>query len=81
MLKLRESILAKIHTKSIRPRPRWQYVLLHAGLWSTGVVTVILGSLACASMFLEFSLPERAYLRWMEMQDDNGWILALPYLW
>jgi len=32
-------------------------------------------------MILEFSLPERAYLRWMETQDNLGWLLALPYLW
>jgi hypothetical protein len=32
-------------------------------------------------MILEFSLPERAYLHWMETQDDLGWLLALPYLW
>ncbi len=30
-------------------------------------------------MFLEFSLPERAYLRWVESQE--GWFFALPYLW
>lgn len=81
MPKLRESILADIIAKNIRPRPRWQYILLHAGLWSIGVITIVLGSFACAAMILEFSLPERAYLRWMEMQESAGWILALPYLW
>lgn len=81
MPKLRESILADIQAKNIHPRPRWQYILLHVGLWSAGVVTIILGSFACALMILEFSLPERAYLRWMETQETTGWLLALPYLW
>ena|GEM_PF-1247276 len=31
-------------------------------------------------MILEFSLPERAYLHWIETQG-NGWFFALPYLW
>jgi hypothetical protein len=81
MPKLRESILANIHTKNIHPRPRWQYILLHTSLWSTGIATIILGSFACALMILEFSLPERVYLRWLETQDNFGWLLALPYLW
>lgn len=42
-------------------------------------MTLVLGSFACAFMILEFSLPERAYLQWVESQD--GWLLALPYLW
>jgi hypothetical protein len=77
---LRDSILQNIHTKNIRPRPRWQYILLHVGLYTSWIITLILGSFACALMILEFSLPERAYLHWMETQD-NGWLLALPYLW
>lgn len=80
MLKLRDSILADIQSKNIRPRPRWQYIILHAGLWITGIITIILGSFACAYMIFEFSLPQRAYLQWMEVQENN-WIEALPYLW
>lgn len=78
---LRDSILRDIHDKNIRPRARWQYVLLHAGLWCSGIVTIFLWAFACAFMMLEFSLPERAYLYWMETQDNLGWFLALPYLW
>lgn len=80
MLKLRESVLADIRSKNIRPRPRWQYILLHSSLWGISLVTILLGSVACALMILEFSLPERAYLLW-EMEEDTGWLLALPYLW
>lgn len=78
---LRDAILADIHARHIRPRARWQYVLLHAGLYTSWIITIILGSFACAFMILEFSLPERAYLHWMESQDNQGWLLALPYLW
>lgn len=81
MPKLRESILADIHHKNIRPRARWQYVMLHIGLWCSGIITLILGSFACAFTILELSLPERAYIRWMEMHENTGWLLALPYLW
>ena len=77
---LRDAILRDIHTKNIRPRARWQYILLHMGLYTSWIVTIILGSFACALMILEFSLPERAYLHWMQTQD-NDWLLALPYLW
>lgn len=77
---IRDSILADIHARNIQPRPRWQYILLHAGLWISGIITIILGSFACALAILEFSLPERAYMRWMEM-NDSPWLLALPYLW
>jgi hypothetical protein len=81
MPKLRESILADIHAKHIRPRARWQYILLHTGLYMSWIITIILWSFACAFMILEFSLPERAYLHWMESQNNLGWFLALPYLW
>lgn len=81
MPKLRESILADIHAKHIRPRARWQYILLHVALYMSWIITIILGSFACAFMILEFSLPERAYVRWMENQENLGWLLALPYLW
>jgi hypothetical protein len=77
-LSMRESVLADIHEKKLSPRPRWQYIFLHAGLWASGIFTLILGSLACAFMMLEFSLPERAYLRWIE---SNVWLLLLPYWW
>lgn len=80
MPSIRDSILADIHAKKIQPRPRWQYILLHAGLWTSGIVTIVLGSFACALMILEFSLPERAYFRWMEM-NASPWFAALPYLW
>ncbi len=75
---LRNSVLADIREKKLSPRPRWQYILLYAGLWASGIFTLILGSLACAFMMLEFSLPERAYLRWIE---SNVWLLLLPYWW
>ncbi len=81
MPKLRESILADIHAKNIRPRARWQYILLHVGLYTSWIITIILWSFACAFMILEFSLPERAYVRWTEDQENLGWLLALPYLW
>lgn len=80
MLKLRESILADIHTKHIRPRPRWQYVVLHVSLWCIGIFTVVFGSISFSLVILELTLPERAYIRWMEIQD-NQWISVLPYLW
>ncbi len=80
MPKLRDSVLAHIQSENIRPRPRWQYVLLHIGLWATGISTIILGSFAFGYMLFEFSLPERVYLSWMEMRENN-WIEALPYLW
>lgn len=80
MLKFRESILAGIHAKNLRPRPRWQYILLHTSLWCVGILTVILGSIAFAFVMLELTLPERTYIRWMEMQG-NQWVTVLPYLW
>ncbi len=78
---LRDSILRDIHEKNIQPRARWQYVLLHGALWFTGVITLIIWSFACAFVLLEFSLPERAYLRWIETQENVWWLLALPYFW
>jgi len=32
---LRDAILRDIHTKNIRPRARWQYILLHMGLYTS----------------------------------------------
>lgn len=80
MSNIRDTILADIHAKKIQPRPRWQYILLHMGLWASGIVTVLLGSFACALLILEFSLPERVYFHWIEM-NAPPWFFALPYLW
>ncbi|MCB9807072.1 hypothetical protein H6768_04260 [Candidatus Peribacteria bacterium] len=81
MPKLRESILEKIHAKKIIPRPRWQYVLLHAALWLSGVVTILLGSFAFAFLLLEVSLPSRVYFSWIEATEGGVMIEILPYLW
>lgn len=81
MLKLRESILKKIHTKNIAPRPKWQYVLLHIVLWVSVIGTILLGAFAFSFVLLEFSLPERVYFSWVEMHEDIGIMTALPYLW
>jgi hypothetical protein len=44
-------------------------------------MTILFGSFAFAFAILEFSLPERVYIHWMEMQEGARWFLALPYLW
>lgn len=80
MPKLSKSILADIHAKNIQPRPRWQYILLHALLLGSAIVTLFLGSLAFSFVLMEYSLPERVYARWMDM-PDLGFVAALPYLW
>ena len=78
---IRDAIIADIHANKISPRPRWQYILLHIGLWISGIVTILLGSFTCAFVFLSFSLPERVYVSWLSGEEHAGWILALPYLW
>lgn len=78
---LKDKIITDIKKQHISPRPRWQYVSLHAMLIIFGILTLLAGSFAYSFMLLHFSLPERAYFDWLVEQDRPRLILMLPYLW
>ncbi len=81
MPSLRDKILSSIHTQKLAPRPRWQYVVGHFILWSICLLTLFAGAVSFALMLMEFDMPERVFVRWMDMQDNAALLLALPYLW
>ncbi len=76
---LKHNILASIKEKKIRPRPRWQYVALHALLTISVIWSVIVGSFAFALFLFEFSLPERPYVDLV--MDKKPLAIYLPYIW
>lgn len=81
MISLRDKIISNIHKQKLIPRPRWQYVLGHFILWSVCILTLLAGAVAFSLMLMEFDMPERVFIRWMDMQDNATLLLALPYLW
>lgn len=81
MPSLRDKILTSIHAHKLTPRPKWQYVLGHILLWSICILTLLAGSVAFSLMLMEFGMPERVFIHWMDMQENAGFLLVLPYLW
>lgn len=81
MSQLKSKILDSIHEQQLRPRPRWQYIFGHILLWSVCFGTLFAGSVAFSLVLMAFDMPERVFVRWMDNQEDNTWLFALPYIW
>ncbi len=70
MPSLRDKILSNIRTQKLAPKPRWQYVMAHFILWSVCLLTLLAGAVAFSLMLMEFDMPERVFVRWMDMQEN-----------
>jgi hypothetical protein len=81
MSQLKSKILDSIHEQQLKPRPRWQYIIGHVLLWSVCLGTLFAGSIAFSLVLMAFDMPERVFVRWMDSQEDNTWLFALPYIW
>lgn len=80
-ISLRDSVLKNIHTLKLQPKPKWQYILGHILLWVVCFMTLVAGAVAFSLMLMAFNLPERVFIHWMDMQENTGMLMALPYLW
>ncbi len=78
---LKKTIMGDIYAQKIQPRPKWQYLVGHIFLWSICVLTLLVGAVAFSLMLMELDMPERVFIHWMDMQENTGLLLALPYLW
>ena len=78
---LSQSVLEKIREEHIKPKPKWEFLFKEYFVWSVGVISLIIGSVAIAVII--FMLR---YNNWdiYEKIDDSllGFvILTLPYFW
>lgn len=81
MSKLSKSILDAIHTKKIIPRSKWYFIGVHVMLWACFILTLVIGIFSVGFMLLEFNMPERLYMEWMENSHEINFLAYLPYVW
>ena len=77
---IRDSILADIHEKGIRPRPRWQFIALHILLWGSFSITLLAGIIAVSFLFLEINMPERVFMDYLSDRPVL-FLRILPFIW
>jgi len=76
-----QKILEKIKEEKIAPKPRWRFLLQKYMVWGSGILALIVGSLA-VSVIIYFIQDENANVY---QKLDGSWLkfifLTLPYFW
>ena len=81
-MNLSENILKKIKKSGIKPRPRWQFVLFHALLWSVFVFSILLGGIAFAVIIrFVFGTEWDVAFRILPRGRFSEFLMILPYIW
>lgn len=81
MSDIRINILEKIRAGMVRPRPRWQFMLMGIGLILLLIGVVMIGGVAMAMVFQQLGSLD---WDWVLMSRDGrmGWLLDLmPWMW
>ncbi len=81
MTKLSQNILKKIKDAHIKPRPKWQFIAMHATLWIIVVISIIFGSLATSVIFRILSGTDWEVARMAGKNPIHSFALILPYVW
>ncbi|MBD3156726.1 hypothetical protein GF369_02755 [Candidatus Peregrinibacteria bacterium] len=80
MSKLSSTIIKEIKEKDIKPIPKWQFVLLHVGMWALFGFALLFGSLATGIILFHLATTD-----WEVVPRIAGglhsFIYVLPYIW
>lgn len=72
-----KKILDKIEKEHIKPRPKWQFVAMHALMFVLFGLTIILGSIAVSVALFKIVASDWAVVPRL----PGGPLIVLPYLW
>jgi len=73
--------LSRLETEHLKPRPRWHFLLKNYVLWGVGIFSLLLGSVAVATII--FMLTDHEWEVY-EYLDRTWWqhvLISLPYFW
>lgn len=80
MSEISKNILKKIDEENIKPIPKWQFILLHIGLFTMFVFAILFGSLATSLMLFHIWTID-----WEIVPRIGGgfhsFLYVLPYMW
>lgn len=80
MSDISKSILKKIEEKHIKPIPKWQFVLLHVGLFVMFGFAILFGSMATGIMLFHISRTDWEIVPRLA-GGLHSFIYVLPYMW
>lgn len=81
MSKISKSVLDKIKKGKVKPRPKWQFVLLHVSFAAAGVLSVFIGGLAVGAIIREVFGTEWNFVGHIHGNRAVGLMMVLPYIW
>lgn len=80
MSEISKNILKKIEEKHIKPIPKWQFALLHVGLFVMFGFAILFGSLAFGIMLFHISTTDWEIVPRLA-GGLHSFIFVLPYMW
>ena len=81
MNKLIDNVLEKIQEEQIEPKSKWAFLLKDGVVWSVGIASLLLGSLALAVIFSVLFNADFELGRQLGKPGVRMFFLVLPYLW
>ncbi len=80
MSEISKNILKEIDEKHIRPIPKWQFILLHVGLFAMFGLAILFGSMATGIMLLHIATTDWEIVPRLA-GGLHSFIYVLPYIW
>lgn len=75
-----DAVLNAIKERHIAPIPRWRFVLLNIGMWSSGVAAIIVGAIGVCMIIVVLSDTEFQLLG-LRPHPELLILRTLPYVW
>lgn len=75
-----DAVIAAIKRRKIAPIPRWHFVMLNIGMWSSGVAAVMVGAVGVCMTIVVLSDTEFQALNGLP-HPQLSFLRVLPYLW
>jgi len=76
-----KNLFDKIESENIKPRPRWEFLLKNYFVWSVALVSLLIGSLAFASVVYMIKDGDMDILRHIDHGFLEFFIVTMPYFW
>lgn len=78
---LSKKIFDAIKEKKITPKPRWEFLLKNYIVWSLGIISLIIGSLAVSVIIFMFKYSDIAIYEKINNNFFEFVVINLPYFW
>jgi uncharacterized membrane protein len=79
--KFGQELLEKIKTKHLEPKPKWQFLLKNYTIWTTGILSLILGAVSMSLIFYMLRYNEINVYKRLGGQLWGKLLLIIPIFW